>query len=190
MSQTKPAMASLTSPLTGLSVPTLSSWQGSSISTNGTVLSLKPGCNYATSHERDSRTSQETMVWIIMSLDQHEATALLPNRANCTIQSQVIPGISDYHVPLIEVDVRPLRNVKKPRDIPRLKSASWDEFKDYITTKGQEITLAPSDADMDTPWRPLEMSWYTAPRILFLTEEQSSPARKLTHPASFILHAW
>ena len=77
---------------------------------------------------------------------------LLTNRPNSTIQSQVIPGISDHDIPLVEVDIRPLRSVKKPRDIPHFKSASWDEFRDYITTKGQEITSAPPDANVDTLW--------------------------------------
>ena len=42
--------------------------------------------------------------------------------------------------------------MKKPRDIPRFKSASWDKFRDYINTKGQEITSAPPDANVDTLW--------------------------------------
>ena len=77
---------------------------------------------------------------------------LLTTRPNSTIQSPVIPGIPDHDVPLVEVDIRPLRSVKKPRGIPRFKTASWDEFRDYITTTGQEITSAPPDANVDTLW--------------------------------------
>ena len=120
-----------------------------------TVPSLKPGCSYVTNHERLADIMEDH------GLSQHVTRPtrgdntldlLLTNKPNSTIQSQVIPDISDHDVPLVEVDIRPPRSVKKPRDIPRFKSASWDEFRDYITTKGQEITSTPPDANVDALW--------------------------------------
>ena len=120
-----------------------------------TVPSLKPGCNYVTNHKRLTDIMEDH------GLSQHVTyptrgdntlDLLLTNRPNSTIQSQVIPGIFNHDVPLVEVDIRPLRSVKKPRDIPCFNSASWDEFRDYITAKGQEITSAPPDANVDSLW--------------------------------------
>ena len=120
-----------------------------------TVQSLKPGCNYVINHERLTDIMEDhglSQYVTCPTRGNNTLDLLLTNRPNSTIQSQVIPGISDHNVPLVEVDARPLRSVKKPRDIPRFKSASWDEFRDYITTKGQEITLAPPDTNVVTLW--------------------------------------
>ena len=116
---------------------------------------MGPGCNYVTNHERLADIMEDH------GLSQHVTCPtrgdntldlLQTNRPNSKIQSQVIPSISDHDVPLVEVDTK-LRSGKKPRDICCFKSVSWDEFRDYITTKGQEITSAPPDANVDILWR-------------------------------------
>ena len=120
-----------------------------------TTNSLKPGCNYVSNHEK--------LIDIIEdhSLHQHVKTStrgdnildlLLTNRPNSIVQSQVIPGISDHDTALVELEVTPIRIMKKPREIPLFKSALWDDFRDSIALKGQEITSTPPDADVNSLW--------------------------------------
>ena len=77
---------------------------------------------------------------------------LLNNRPNSVVQSQVILRISDHDTALVELEVTPIRFMKKPREIPLYKSALWDDFRNSIALKGQEITSAPPDADVNSLW--------------------------------------
>ena len=53
---------------------------------------------------------------------------IFTNRPNSVVSSVVAPGISDHCTPVIEMDISPVRVVKKPREVPMFKSAQWEEF--------------------------------------------------------------
>ncbi len=52
---------------------------------------------------------------------------------------EVIPGISDHDCPLVEVDVSPIRQRQKPREILLYKKAQWDTMAEELEEVSQEI---------------------------------------------------
>ena len=85
---------------------------------------------------------------------------LFSNRPGSVISARVVPGISDHDVPLIEMDLKPIRVTKKPHEVPQYKSADWEGFSDYITEElnkaSPDLTInAPPDTDVNLMWNKL-----------------------------------
>ena len=57
---------------------------------------------------------------------------MFTNRPNSVASSVVAPGISDHFTPVVEMDVSPVRVLKKPREVPMFKSAQWEEFAAHV----------------------------------------------------------
>ena len=76
----------------------------------------------------------------------------MTNRPNSVISESVFPGISDHDAAQIELDIKPIRVHKKPRDVPLYRSAKWDDFKEFVTSTCNEILSAPGDADVNDLW--------------------------------------
>ena len=127
---------------------------------------IKPGASYLDNHEEFVQILDD------FSLDQHvtEITRVDPvhgtesvldlvmsNRPHSVISSKVIPGISDHDAPMIEMDLKPVRVVKKPREVPQYKTADWDKFSQYVADEFQALSPdwtinAPDDADPNALW--------------------------------------
>ena len=78
---------------------------------------------------------------------------IMSNRPNSIISSSVLPGISDHDHPQIELDVQPVRNIKKPRNVPLYKKANWVDFSSLMDTQGEEIVNSPSDTNPAELWK-------------------------------------
>jgi adenine-specific DNA glycosylase len=76
----------------------------------------------------------------------------MTNRPNSVNSSTVIPGISDHDIAQIELDINPVRTIKKPRQIPMYKRARWEDFKQSMTEVGASIMAAPADSDIEPLW--------------------------------------
>ena len=74
------------------------------------------------------------------------------NRPNSVISTKVIPGIADHDAPIVELDIKPVRVTKKPRNVPLYRSAKWEDFQQYITDNCSDILSAPDDADVNQLW--------------------------------------
>ena len=98
----------------------------------------------------------------ITRVDSHHGTEnildlAISNRPTSVASSVVVPGVSDHDIPVIEMDVRPVRVTKKPRSVPQYKSAQWDKFKGFLADElnrlSPDTTLnAPPNADPNLLW--------------------------------------
>ena len=52
----------------------------------------------------------------------------------------------------MELDVKPVRVSKKPRNVPLYKSARWEDFRQFITEKCSDILSAADNADVNELW--------------------------------------
>ena len=48
--------------------------------------------------------------------------------------------------------MKPVRVIKKPREVPRYGSANWEDFRKYVTDNSSEILSAPADSDVNSLW--------------------------------------
>ena len=69
----------------------------------------------------------------------------------------VVPGVSDRDIPVIEMDLKPVRVTKKPRSVPQYKSAQWDKFSEFLADElnrlSPDISLnSPLDTDPNLLW--------------------------------------
>ena len=127
---------------------------------------LKPGATYVDRHETflemiaDHNLTQH--VTEITRVDPHHGTEnvldlAISNRPSSIVSSVVVPGVSDHDIPVIEMDVRPVRVTKKPRSVPQYKSAQWDKFSEFMASElnrlSPDSTLnAPLDTDPNLLW--------------------------------------
>jgi hypothetical protein len=69
-----------------------------------------------------------------------------PSKVN---KVEVIPGVSDHCVPLVELDVRPVRRTQKPRNILLYKNAQWEDMakdlKNVAVTIEQKASQSPAN---------------------------------------------
>ena len=81
---------------------------------------------------------------------------IFTNRPYAVISSSVAPGISDHDVPQIEFDIKPVRVIKKPRDIPLYRKAKWDEFHKHAEKVCSEVLNLPEETDANQLWNHLK----------------------------------
>ena len=78
---------------------------------------------------------------------------IFTNRPTAVISSTVVPGISDHDTPQIEFDIKPVRVIKKPREIPMYKKAKWEDLQSHAETVCSEVLNAPEDTNANELWR-------------------------------------
>ena len=83
---------------------------------------------------------------------QNTLDLIASNRPNSVLSATVIPGIADHDAPIVELDMKPVRVIKKPRNVPMYKSAKWEDFQKFATEKCSEILTAPDDTDINVLW--------------------------------------
>ena len=59
---------------------------------------------------------------------------LVTNIPSMILRTEVIPGVSDHDIVYSEIDINPVRNKQKPRQIPLYKKARWDSLKSDISS--------------------------------------------------------
>ncbi len=59
-----------------------------------------------------------------------------PNKVN---RNEVIPGISDHDIPLIEIDVSPIKRRQPPRNIALYSKAKWENIREELEEIGTKI---------------------------------------------------
>ena len=70
---------------------------------------------------------------------------VITNTPSKVITVDVIPGVSDHDCPLVELDVKPIRRLQKPRKVPMYKKARWDTLASEMKEVGDDIIrLAPT----------------------------------------------
>ena len=57
---------------------------------------------------------------------------ILTNRPHAVQASCVIPGISDHDASQLDFVIKPVRVVKKPREIPMYKKTQWDKIHEHV----------------------------------------------------------
>ncbi len=53
---------------------------------------------------------------------------------------EVTPGISDHDIPLVEIDVKPIKRRQPPKQIPLYRKAQWDKIKEELEEVNEKIS--------------------------------------------------
>ena len=77
---------------------------------------------------------------------------ILTNRPTAVISSSVVPGISDHDTAQIEFDIKPVRVIKKPREIPMYKKANWTGLQSHAETVCSAVINATENASANELW--------------------------------------
>jgi hypothetical protein len=102
---------------------------------------LKP-CNQPNLHHRFGEILDDRgLVQIVdkPTRDRNTLDLIITNTPSKVVRVDVIPGVSDHDCPLVELDVKPIRRVQKPRKVPMYKKARWDTLASELETIGADI---------------------------------------------------
>jgi len=58
---------------------------------------------------------------------------IVTNHPTCFRRIEVIPGLSDHDIVYAEIDILPVRNRQKPRQIPLYSKAKWENVRNDLT---------------------------------------------------------
>jgi hypothetical protein len=116
---------------------------------------LKPNCNYPTLHYRFGNILDDHSLTQVVEEPTRDKNTLdliatsIPSKVNSV---QVIPGISDHDIPMVELDTQPIRRTQKPRTIPLYKRANWDTLAQEMAKVDEEMKNMPDDTSADEKW--------------------------------------
>ncbi len=65
---------------------------------------------------------------------------------------EVKPGISDHDIPLVEIDVKPIKRRHTQRQIPLYRKAQWDKIKEELEEVNKKISNEPNVKSADELW--------------------------------------
>ena len=71
------------------------------------------------------------------------------NCPNSLVSATVVPCISVRDACVITLDIKPVRVIKKPREVPRYGSAKWEDFRQFLSENSSGILSAPADSDVN-----------------------------------------
>ena len=72
-----------------------------------------------------------TQVIELPTRDNNCLDLICTNTPDKILNTDVILGISDHNIPLVELDVRPVRRRQRPRKIHLYKKAKWDAMERF-----------------------------------------------------------
>ena len=124
--------------------------------------SLKPDARYIEHHEElttimdDYRLTQHITEYTRKDPvhgTENTLDLILTNRPYAVFSSSVVPGISDHDTAQIEFDIKPVRVVKKPREVPNYRKANWDSLRTHAEQVVAEVLDAPEGTDANHLWK-------------------------------------
>lgn len=125
---------------------------------------LKPGCNQPELTRRFlDIIADNNLTQTVKEPTLHENTLdlFLVNNPSIVYNTQVIPGISKdgHHAVYTELDISPIRQIKKPRKVHIYRKADWDGLKSHMKDFSENMLAETTE---DTPVEELWQSFKTA----------------------------
>ena len=93
-----------------------------------------------------------TQVVELPTRNQNILDLVITNNPNSVKNVSVIPGISDHDIPVVELDLTPVRYKQKPREIPLYKRAKWDNISEDLLAASMQIQTNIDDKTVNEMW--------------------------------------
>ena len=71
--------------------------------------------------------------------DEKQSGPFFMNYPSLKKPCNVIPGISDHDIVVIDIEIKPQYNKPKRRETFRYKNANWSDIKSFISSNGEKI---------------------------------------------------
>ena len=104
--------------------------------------SIKAGAAYTGLHHRFSDIIDNIgLVQIVEepTLKNNVLDLILTNRPNKVLRVDVLPGVSDHDIVFTELDMRPVKQKQKPRQIPIYRKAEWEPMKEDMKSLHKDM---------------------------------------------------
>jgi hypothetical protein len=126
-----------------------------------------PGWDWKTKRLKENTTNQNNHYLFADTLDDNGLVQLVeqPTRETNTLdliitnnptrftRVEVIPGVSDHDIVFCELDIKPVKNKQKARQIPLYNKARWDTIReDLAVIMATVSSLSTTDANIDELW--------------------------------------
>ena len=115
---------------------------------------VKP-CNHPSLHYKFGDILDDNNLIQVVELptrNQNILDLVITNNPNSVKNVSVIPGISDYDCPVVELDLTPVRYKQKPRQIPLCKRAKWDNISEDLLAASVQIQNNTDDKTVNDMW--------------------------------------
>jgi hypothetical protein len=116
---------------------------------------LKEKCQYPDLHQRFGDILDDTaLTQVVTEPTRGENTLdlMITNNPSIITKTQVIPGISDHDIPLLEVDLNPVKLKQKPRNIPLYKKANWEALDEHMQNTRRTMTEKADTSSVNELW--------------------------------------
>jgi hypothetical protein len=97
------------------------------------------------------------------------------NKPSLMKTSSVIPGISDHEMVVVDCDISPKLNKKKPRKIFKYKNADWDKIKESANKFNETFLEQPSFNN-----RSIDENWALFKNFIFKSMDKFIPSKMTT----------
>ena len=104
--------------------------------------SIKAGAEYTGLHHRFSEIIDKIgLVQIVDEPTQKDKTLdlILTNRPNEVLRADVLPGVLDHDIVFTELDMRPVKQIQKPHQIPIYRKAEWEPMKEDMNSLHKDM---------------------------------------------------
>jgi hypothetical protein len=120
-----------------------------------TTKTLKERCPYPDLHLRFGDILDDTALTQVVTeptRGDNTLDLMITNNPSIITKNQVIPGISDHDIPLLEVDLNPVKLVQKPRSIPLYRKADWSALENHMRNITKTIVESEAVNSVNELW--------------------------------------
>ena len=116
---------------------------------------VKTSCQHPRLHEKFGNIINDAGLEQIIDLPTRLDNTLdlvCTNTPSKVDHTEILPPISDHSIPLVEMDIRPIRITQKPRKIHLYKRADWDAMETEMKELNTKIQAKMNEKNPDELW--------------------------------------